>query len=274
MSASDLTTLAQVQAWAGTLAAGNSEQTVALIGAISDQILGELARDTVLPYAYSETLDGEGQPSIMLRRWPVLSVTSLVIDGQAIPAAAPNAIGVTAGSGWLLAAADPFPPGRQQILSLVGCRRFCRGRQNVTVSYVAGYQVTGEPATVPVGGAVKAKQSLGAWASDQGVTYASNGAALTAVSGAPAQGQYSVAVGSYTFAAADAGASVLISYGFIPQALAMAAAQWVAESISYSQRIGIRTKTLGGQETIAYDTAPMPGRVDKMLQPYRRVTLL
>lgn len=48
---------------------------------------------------------------------------------------------------------------------------------------------------------------------DLGVTYA-GGNALTKVASSPAQGQYSVSAGVYTFAAADAGASVLISYEY------------------------------------------------------------
>lgn len=47
---------------------------------------------------------------------------------------------------------------------------------------------------------------------DQGVIYASTGLPLIAVTSAPALGEYSVAAGVYTFAAADANANVLISY--------------------------------------------------------------
>jgi hypothetical protein len=49
---------------------------------------------------------------------------------------------------------------------------------------------------------------------DQGVIYQSTGNPLTRVASAPVQGQYSVntATGVYTFAAADVGVSVIISY--------------------------------------------------------------
>ena len=51
---------------------------------------------------------------------------------------------------------------------------------------------------------------------DQGVTYASTGLPLIAVSASPATGQYSVnaATGVYTFASSDTGAGVLISYTY------------------------------------------------------------
>lgn len=48
---------------------------------------------------------------------------------------------------------------------------------------------------------------------DLGVTYA-NGNPMTQVASAPSVGQYSVASGVYTFAAADASAAVLISYEY------------------------------------------------------------
>jgi hypothetical protein len=51
------------------------------------------------------------------------------------------------------------------------------------------------------------------WSKDLGVTYA-GGAVFTKVASSPTVGQYSVAAGVYTFAAADASASVLISYEY------------------------------------------------------------
>ena len=47
---------------------------------------------------------------------------------------------------------------------------------------------------------------------DLGVVYAATGTPLTRVASTPAQGQYSVAAGVYTFNSADTGAQVLIDY--------------------------------------------------------------
>lgn len=55
--------------------------------------------------------------------------------------------------------------------------------------------------------------SSGTWAYDLGVKNAS-GLPMTRVSGSPTTGQYSVAAGVYTFAAADTGLTVFISYGY------------------------------------------------------------
>lgn len=49
---------------------------------------------------------------------------------------------------------------------------------------------------------------------DLGVVSASTGSAFTRVASAPAAGQYSVSAGVYTFAAADQGASIVISYAW------------------------------------------------------------
>lgn len=50
------------------------------------------------------------------------------------------------------------------------------------------------------------------WTTDLGVTLAADGTVFTRVASAPAAGQYSVAAGVYTFAAADANKNVKISY--------------------------------------------------------------
>ncbi len=47
-----------------------------------------------------------------------------------------------------------------------------------------------------------------------GVRYSATGLPLVKVTSAPVQGQYSVSAGTYTFAAEDAGAAVLISYRY------------------------------------------------------------
>jgi hypothetical protein len=49
---------------------------------------------------------------------------------------------------------------------------------------------------------------------DLGVSYAATGLALTKVASSPAAGQYSFSGTAYTFAAADAGAAVLLAYTY------------------------------------------------------------
>jgi len=52
----------------------------------------------------------------------------------------------------------------------------------------------------------------GTWTTDLGVVFGATGLPLTRVASGPTTGQYSVSAGVYTFAAADAGLAVYISY--------------------------------------------------------------
>ena len=69
----------------------------------------------------------------------------------------------------------------------------------------AGTIPASTPYTITVANAAK-------FVSDWGVTYTATGAALELVTGTPTTGQYSVSAGVYTFAAADTGLAVQISY--------------------------------------------------------------
>jgi len=71
---------------------------------------------------------------------------------------------------------------------------------------------TGESDTV-ASGAVTVTNS-GSFVEDYGVLYAATGVQLSPVASSPAQGQYSVASGVYTFNSADNGAALLIYYSY------------------------------------------------------------
>ena len=269
----DLTHLAALKAWLG-LPASTAPQDVtltALITAASRAIYATLSRPTLLPQRYSEVLDAESE-RLYLRHWPVLQVTSVALEGMPIPPAAPASARPTLG--YLLRADDVAPPGRQQALDIFG-RHVRPRRQNLVVDYVAGYAVQGEAHLVPAATpwTLEARAPFGPWASDMGVVYAASGAALTEVPSAPTTGQYSRAHGVYTFNAGDAGATVEIAYGYVPQDIAQAALELAAERFRAAERIGLRSKSLGGQETIAYDVSAISAPVLALLQPYRRVAV-
>jgi hypothetical protein len=293
---SDLVSLAQTQAWAGGLGA-NDALTASLITAVSRQILSALSRPSILPTTFTETRDGLGRPRMTLEHYPVISVSAVIADFVSLPISSapvnPNgaigtfAIGVGGIGytppvwanpteptvGFRFSASDGLPPGRPQFIDLFGYN-FRRGRQNVQITYVAGYQVSEQQLIPAAPYQVSLAQPLGAWTVDVAVVNATTGVMFLPVSGAPAAGQYSVSSGIYTFAAADTGATVTISYGYIPSDLANAAAQWVTELLSYQGRIGQRSKVLGGQETISYIVGAIPPMVAAMIQPYKRVVQL
>ena len=270
MSPNDLTTLAALKAWLGLPSSPtpNDAALAALISAASRAIYSWLGRPGLLPQTYNETIDGQSA-RLWLRHWPVLNIASLTIDGLTVPPVVP---GVR--HGFLLQGADSAPPGRQQAVDIFGCWPL-RGRQNVAISYSAGYGVTSEAAQVPATSPWQAAalQPYGPWACDLGVGYAATGVKLTPVASAPALGQYAVSAGLYSFSPADAGAALSLSYGYIPQDVAQAALELAAERFRAAERIGLKSKSVGGQETIAYDTSAISAAVLALLRPYRRVTM-
>jgi len=275
MAASDLATLSDVKTWlAGSSGIGSSDDALLsrLITDVSGAITAYLGRPALTPHALTERLDGNGKTRLFLPQYPVLQVASLIIDNVTVAAAAPPSAGAPHPRGYLLEPWDGLPPGRPQALDLFHMI-YRMGRQNVVAAYSAGYAVENEAASVPVAPGpynVTAMAPFGPWASDAGVIYAS-GAALVGVAGAPGAGQYNVSGGAYTFAAADAGAELFISYGFIPAAINNACIEWVAERYRYRTRIGQSAQTVQGQMTAAYSLKDIPDFIRASLDPYRRV---
>ncbi|MDE3175055.1 MAG: hypothetical protein KGM15_02975 [Pseudomonadota bacterium] len=273
MSAYDLTTLANVKAWLGlpSQPTASDAMLTSLVTSASRTVYAILSRTSLLPASYTETIDVESD-RVYLAHWPVMQVNSVILDGLVVPPATPAS--AQPAIGYLLQPADGAPPGRQQALDLFG-RRYHRLRQGLVVSYQAGYAVQGESWTAPSAAPYQlvAAAPFGAWASDLGVVYASSGTPLLAVKSAPAAGQYSVAAGVYHLNAADAGAAVSLSYGFVPQDLVQAATELAAERFRASERIGLRSKSLGGQETISYDVSGLSASVLALIAPYRRSAL-
>ena len=123
MAANDLTTVANVQQYLG-IAAGTDDQLLArMVTAISGTIQSWLNRKLVLQ-AYTENRDGHGGTTMYFRDYPVQSVTSVVVNAQAISLAA-----------------DITQPGYtfNELGVFLNGYRFTRGRNNVQLAYTAGY---------------------------------------------------------------------------------------------------------------------------------------
>ena len=290
MAGSQLTTVANAEAWLGLPSNSANDALIGrLITAVSTSILGFLGRGSLLSKAYTETRDGTGTRRMMLRNWPVTAISALTIDSMAVlPGSYSGTPGANGYAGYYFEAWDGSPPGRMQTLELVGYQ-FCRGKQNVAVSYTAGYLITAEADTIGAATAnqVNVQGPLGSWAADGGVTYA-NGNTLTLVTGAPAQGQYKLGTtpGNYVFNSADNGAGVLISYSFVPAAVEQACIEAVAQAYNQSGQ-GI-TGGLGNVQRLRagdteIDFAPLKGApgvilltpsITTALQPYKRVAFV
>ena len=232
----------------------------ALITAASRLIAANLARPSLLPRQFVERYDGRANSRLYLRNWPVLAIDNLIIDNR------------TFTQGYRLQPSDLIPPGRPQAVDLV-THIFPRGQQNIEVTYQAGYAVESEAAVIPFVAPAQCTviAPYGAWASDLGVVDATAGVPFASVGGPPVSGQYSVAGGVYSFAAADAGRQIAISYGFVPQDIAQVCMELVGERYFYRLRIGEVAKSLGGQETISFSQKDMPDSLAAMLAPYRAV---
>ncbi len=267
----DLANLADLKSWLDISQDDDDPLLSQLISQLSRAILNILDRPSILPTIYVETYDGGNESSIVLKQWPINAILSCSINGVQVPPAPPLLMGAPAQLGYVLDGSDVAPPGRMQRVSLRQ-RRFSCGIQNVEIIYSAGYKVANESAVAPAATpySLTALAPYGDWASDGGVAYA-NGGALTPVLANPTAGQYTVLAGLYTFAAADSGAALSLTYGYVPADLAVCCMDWAGERYSYRSRIGQQSKSLGGQETMSFLVKNVPDFVMTALQPYRRV---
>lgn len=277
MSQGDLTTLANVKAWLGITNTAADALLLRLISANSRFLLGYMQRSSLTSQQVVERYDTFGHDFMLLRQWPATAIYSIEFAGRTITQ---QATGNPLQNGYFLEPADGGF-GQQELKLFGSC--FPYGRMSTQITYQAGYLMA-EAATVP-GGSPYTYTTNSTWLDDQGVTYASGGAALQLVSGAPAAGQYAIsgngptpnnptapAQGIYTFNAADADAGVVVSYSFVPADIDEACVEMVGERYRYMDRIGIVSKSLGGQETMSFSQKDMSDYIQQLLRPYRRVT--
>jgi hypothetical protein len=122
---SDLTTVANLIGWLSETAP-DTDKLQRLITAASTFMQTWMTR-TIRSASYVETQDGHGGNRLVLGNAPVTAVSSVVIDGQAIP---PSPAFGQAGFTWTSTA-----------IILTGYR-FNRGDSNVQVAYTGGFATT------------------------------------------------------------------------------------------------------------------------------------
>ena len=275
--AGDLTTLATLKGYM-TSYPGDPVAS-GLITRISRAILSELNRPLLVPRIYNEQFTGYGTRRLVLPNWPVLSITSLLIGNQNVPVATQPTLGaggtISAGTcyGFRFEPWSGLPPGDPAVLTLGGASYYV-GNQNVQVSYLAGYQVTGE---VPNAATYTPLAPYGIWATDRGATYLATGVALTAVAGpAPSVGQYvppapdkgTSPTLNYIFNAADIVTGISINYGFIPADVEQAALELIQLRTAIRIRPGIRSQSLASQESMSFDNSSTSDFVKATLGQY------
>lgn len=261
----DLTTLAHVKEWLGIASnVTNSDELLSrLITSASRFVLNYLNRQSLAAQSYSDLVDSYGKNWMLLRQWPVISFASAVFMGQTVDT---EATGNPPTNGYLLQGYNR-DDGPQKIVLFGSC--FPKGRAAVTFNYSAGYQITGESHVVPAMAAFTVTTDY-TWLADGGVTL--GGVALTKVTGAPAAMQYAVDDdGVYTFNDAQASATVLITYSYVPPDVEQAVWELVGLRYNEKSRIGVQSKSLAGQETVSFWMGTMTNAIQSALGPYRRV---
>jgi Phage gp6-like head-tail connector protein len=281
----DLTTLANVKGWLGITVTTDDALLTRLITAQSRFIQSWLNR-RIASQQYTEARDGlgagRGSYVMMFNDFPVSSVSSLMIGTFNIPLSPDGAIlqpgyAFDANQLWLSPANVTSNRFDSSVYS------FTKGIRNVVVKYVAGFLVMpwnafvpGDPDLLP-----SEVQTIPAtpyqitpqltWLQDNGVWNNTTGVAFTKVASGPIAGQYSVdATGLYTFAAADSGTMVALSYSYVPGDIEQACIELIGLRYKEKDRIGQVSKHVG-TETISYSQKDMPSDVATMLNQRRKV---
>lgn len=269
-----LTTLARVKAWLGITTEDSDAQLLVLIRAASDFIYNYIDLPTVVVTSYSELRDSQGHYWIRPNNWPLLSFTSLLYGGITVDN---ESTGNSAGPGFLVT----YPNrniGRARV-TVQGYRPFPYGKNVITLNYTAGFQQVDDRLIIPVyntdvppvavSGTVLLSQL---WAADGGVIDTNTEVPYTLVDSAPLVGEYAVADGVYVFNVADVGKPVTITYSYVPADLAQATTELVGATFRDAEHIGVKSKSLGGQETVSYFQNSITPSQRMLLQPYMKVT--
>lgn len=264
-----LTTLAIVKDWLGIDTSDSDATLIRIIDAASQFALNYMNRDGGLAAKdYVQNFRGNGKDTMLLRNWPVLSITSVGINGTSIGAGARSAAGMP-DSGFYLSDDRSGP----QSVDLFGYSFYYRTPCQVV--YRAGYE-TSQTTVLAKSGDPEVVQftptAEGQWTKDEGVTI--DGVALMKVDSDPQAGEYSVDDwGTYTFNLADDGKTAVFTYAYAPWDIAQGVVEIIGEWFKRKDRIGVLSKSLSGGvgETVTFLQSDMNDAVRASLQPYRNV---
>lgn len=259
LASGDLTTLADAQAYLNaTIPAAILSP---MITRLSRSLQSYLNRGLLVPKTYVQQFNGTGTTGLVLPEYPLLSLNSLTISGASTSIAPQSGSDVTPANpvGYRFQPWDGVPPGNPAVLELVGGSSYIFGNQNIVASYRAGYQTSDE---VPDSTVYTPVQPYGRWATDEGVTYASSGVALTSAirtSTAPTVGVYypplpeaSTVVNTYWFNSTDVSTGLLIAYGYVPADLEQIILEIIASRNVFRLNPGVISQSLAAQESIGF----------------------
>lgn len=252
-----LTTLERVQAWLQpdqgtiTLPAGQAAALRRTILGVSGLVMTYMNRDTLARTERTETYPGSRTGRIVLRHWPVLSVSSV-----AAPPAPPMA-----SSMWSLE--GPGAASQRLVARLSAGGSLAAGQDGLSVSYVTGF-VKMEQHTVPAT-APYTVQTDSVLLFDEGVADSA---------GEPLDDTlYTVSTeGVYTFNSSLAGQLVTLVYSWVPEDIEQVVIDEVAHAWRSRQRIGEASKALpNGGGTVSYTPRQLLDISQQALRNYVRV---
>jgi hypothetical protein len=130
---------------------------------------------------------------------------------------------------------------------------FTQGTANVVVVYTAGAAAV-DTSTIPAApGPYTYTATAPTYSSTLSVTIA--GVTATVMAGTPTVGRYAVtSAGVYTFAAADAGKAIVVTYGILPPDIEQATIEHVALRYRNRPSAGLGSQSVGG-ESVTYSDA-------------------
>lgn len=265
MLAGNLTTLAHVKEWLGITDDSSDALLARLITSASRVILNYCNRQGFAAREYDDIYNGYGQNFMVLRQWPVIKLNELQFSGYVMKQPAQ---GNPPNNGWVLTnGVGDSAAGGAQTVTLFGGYRFPSGRNSVRALYRAGYERV-EEHVVPADPHEVTTDVT--WLENTSVSIGAT--LLTKVASNPGPMQYTVSdVGLYKFNAAQEGATIIIVYSYVPPDVEQACWELVGLRFKEKDRIGIQSKSLGGQETISYFKGNMPADVVSILSQYMRV---
>lgn len=265
-----LTTLAIVKEWLGIDHANSDASLIRIINAASQFTLNYLNRDSLAAQQFTQNFRGNGKDTMLLRNWPVISVSSVGVNGSLVTGST-RGVGGLPSTGWILSDARSGP----QSLDLYGSFFFYRAPCQVI--YRAGYE-TSQTTVLELSGespdevVIFTPTAEGQWIRNELVTL--DGVTATLVNAAPAVGEYTVSEwGLYTFNNADAGKTAVITYAYAPWDISQGVVEIIGEWFKRKDRIGVLSKSLSGGvgESVTFLNSDMNDSVRATMQFYRNV---
>lgn len=251
----DLTTLAAVKAHLNVTSTTQDALISGFIARESKAIENFTSRRFPVLVSTARRLNGSGSTSLTLPDTPILEVALLKVDNVEVPASTDGVL-----AGYI---------HDEHTIYLIGGQRFPMGKQNVICTWTAGYQES-ETDFIPSGNTPTLTPTEGGRAvTNVSVTNTATDVVMTEVGSSPATGQYSFASGTYTFAAADVGVQVTMSYYYVPGPIEQACIDMVSQDLKGRDNIGVRSRTMAA-ETVTYSSDGMSTGVKQALYAYRR----